>query len=80
MNFDFEGAWKAEETKPVQTKVLPPQQPQVKNPMMNPVKPTDVPQPVVQPPVQPPAKVDPKGEPPKNPEKKKATFNNLFGI
>jgi hypothetical protein len=46
--------------------------------MMNPGK-ADVPQPPVVPVVQ-PVKVDPKVEPPKNPEKKKATFNNLFGI
>jgi len=35
MNFNFEDAWKAEETKPVKPNVLPVQQPQVKNPIMN---------------------------------------------
>jgi hypothetical protein len=61
---------------------MPPvQQAPVKNPIMNP-KPIEVPQPVAQPVVQPvQPKVDPaKVEAPKDPQKKKATFNNLFGI
>lgn len=74
MNFNFEDAWKAEETKPVQPKVLPVQQPQPKNPMMN----NTIPKPPEPMPVQP--KVEPKVEPKQDPQKKKATFNNLFGI
>lgn len=74
MNFDFESAWKAEQsskTTPPLPRVQPVVSPnQPKNPMMNIQRPQEpqrieVPQPMV---------------PPKDAQKKKATFNNLFGL
>lgn len=77
MNFDFESAWKAEQNvkqtppMPRVQPVIPPSQP--RNPMMHNAQRAQepqriqVPQPMNQPP------------PPKD-QKKKATFNNLFGL